>query len=137
MDSIDVFNIAAMEIMHECVNKFPVPVALSGKDISNVVEGFFSTPESTEEIFEHLVKIEEICRYTIVWLTQEDFLIEHSSNMSSYSVTLSQKGLNTLNTAPSSIEEKGTFRALISKGLSAFSTSAASGLMVEFFKNGY
>jgi hypothetical protein len=136
MDSVDVFNVAEMEIMHQCLSTFPVPAQIESKKISKVVGDYFQEPNNSVELFAHITKLDEICQHTIKWLQTEDFLMDGGSNISFYRLTLSQKGLNAINSLPSNISEKRTIRSYISGGLSKVSSGTASGIMVELFKNG-
>jgi hypothetical protein len=126
MKSINVFNITSMEIMHECLSVFPAPAQIQTQGISDAVNGYFEEEVSTSEN----------CLYTVKWLLNEDFLIDSGSNLSFFRLTLSQKGLNAVNSFPSSISEKRSVASYIEDGVSKLSVGVATTIMAAFFKNG-
>lgn len=136
MDSIDIFNIAALEVMSQSLKHFPIPIDVSHKQVAKVLEGFLAIPNEYEESFEHFAKLEQISEYTILWLINEGFIIDKGSCDTAYRVTLSNKGLNALNSTPAALSDKKPLRDKVKEGLSRVTVSSASTIMVELFKSG-
>jgi hypothetical protein len=137
MQNIEAFNFAALEVLHCCLETFPVRANLVPKDISKLVAQFFEVPNKSEEIFAQLTNFDDICLNTIWWLRDEGFIDIKSQIMDgTCDAVLTQKGLNALNAVPSLLNNKKTFRELFYGGLTSLPINVASGAMIEFFKNG-
>jgi len=138
MDNIDVFNIASLEIMHLCLDKFPVPALLNDEMIAETVLGFFDILNDESE--NHLNKNAcwEICGYTIIWLRNEGYIEFRGSEcgMGGSSATLTSKGLNTLDAIPTSLNDKITFKELFRKGVSSVPSALVASVMTQYFKVG-
>lgn len=126
MNSIEIFNVACMEIMHDCLEVFPSPCEVRMQELTQTVNGYFESDVCTVEK----------CVYIVKWLQEENFLVDRGSNISFFRLTLSQKGLNAVNSVPSSISENKSIASYIQEGVSKIGTTVASGIMVELFKNG-
>ena len=136
VDPIDLFNVAALEVLNKCVSVFPLPAKFKSSEIATAISGYYPELEKPEEIFAQLCALEDICENTVSWLIEERFISDRGSSRSGFSITLTQKGLNALNKVPASLDGRSNFRNVFKKGMSALSVNVASGLMVEFFKNG-
>jgi hypothetical protein len=135
LKNIDVFNVAALEILHQRVNSFPVNLELDSGKIAIAVTKYFEEPKKISELFAHFCNLDEICLHTIRWLRDEEFIrVIEDSNNDSYLVVISQKGLQAINKSPSITGDKKSFKEIFNNGLSSLPFSVASGLMTEFFK---
>ena len=137
MNNIDVFNIASMEILHQCLDKFPVPALLVDEAISNTVMDFFHIVSGEQqEISKN--KCWEICSYTISWLSREGYIefIGQEAGLGGIQATLTLKGLNTLDSIPTSINEKITFKDLFLKGVTSVPSALVTTVMAQYFKIG-
>ena len=135
MKNLDIFNLAALELFHLCLEKFPVQVRIDANQISNVLSGYYDLPESSVESFNQIVNIKEICQHTIYWLREEGFIRTSSETLDGTCyVNITQKGLSAMNRLPSSINENRTFRDIFYSGLSGVASGAASSVMADFLK---
>lgn len=137
MDPIDTFNIAALEIMHRCLERpFPIYADISPDDVAMKLEGYFKEPDTYEGHFEQIANLRDVAEYTIQWLIDEEFLTAKHKTMQAYRVTLSLKGLNAINSTPLATDAKQTAKSVVSNGLVGVGASVISGVMIELFKRG-
>ncbi len=139
MQNIDVFNFAALEILHQCIDSFPVDLELESGRIALAVTNYFEEPKNDDESLEQFTNVDEICMSTIWWLNDEGFIRVKNQNQNQNldgpcTVVISQKGLNAINRVPSIINDKKSFKEAFKNGLSSVPLNVASGLMIEFFK---
>jgi hypothetical protein len=129
MDSIEVFDIASLEVMRLCISEFPVPVTLNADDIAITVqdfypEGYFDNQSSG--------KLREICQHTIFWLNDENIISLKEIGFQRPQGTLTRDGLSLLNRVPNSISGS-TFRDVISKGVASIPAALVSGVVAQLF----
>jgi hypothetical protein len=136
MDNIDFFNITALEVFHLCLKEFPSSTGIDTTEVRNTVTGYFSDIELEGTVKLTSRQLDDRIFDSIDWLISEGFLVDKGSSDSGYVVGLTQKGLNTLNKSPTSINNSKSFRQVFNDGLMSISKSVASGIMVEFFKSG-
>jgi len=132
VNNMDVFNLIALEVFHLSLESFPIPVDTSRKKIAESVSGYLEIIESKadEKILEDQVG------YTVWWLRDEQFItLKREALNGSFSASLTQKGLNAVNSNPQALETKKSFRELFYQGLANLPFTVASGTMVEFFKS--
>lgn len=135
MQNIDVFNFASLEILHQCIDSFPIYLEVDSGKIALAVSNYFEDPKNYDDSLEQFTNVDEICMYTIFWLKDEGFIRVKNENIDEpYTVVISQKGLNAINRVPSSINDKKSFKEVFKNGLSSVPLNVASGLMIEFFK---
>jgi hypothetical protein len=135
LQNIDVFNFAALEILHQCIDSFPVDLELDSGRIALAVTNYFEEPKNYDESLEQFTNLDEICMYTLWWLKDEGFIRVKKQNTDGLcTAVISQKGLNAINRVPSIINDKKSFKEAFKNGLSSVSFNVASGLMIEFFK---
>lgn len=135
LQNIDIFNFAALEILHQCIDSFPVDLELESGKIAIAVAEYFESPRNNDESCEHFAKLDEICMYTLWWLRDEGFIrAKNETDHGSCSVVISQKGLNAINRSPSIIDEQKSFKDFFKDGLASLPFNVASGMMTEFFK---
>ena len=131
MKNMDVFNLIALEIFHQSLDTFPIPVNSSWAKVAESVKGYLEIVDEQAESQELLEQV----MYTVWWLRDEQFIVLKRDTINGqFTASLTQKGLNAVNSSPSSLESKSSFKELFNKGLSNISSSVASGVMVEFFK---
>ncbi len=136
MQNLDVFNFATLEIFHRCIENFPIDVEIDPTQIALAVADYFEVPKSAEETFTHFSNLDQICMHAVWWLRDEGFVRTKSEMMSgTSSVIITQKGLNALNSSPSILENKKSFKDLFYAGLTNLPFNVASGVMTEFFKS--
>jgi hypothetical protein len=135
LQNIDVFNFAALEILHQCIDSFPVDLELDSGRIAIAVATYFKEPRDYDESLEQFTDLDEICMYTLWWLKDEGFIRVKKENADGCcTAVISQKGLNAINRVPSIIKDKKSFKEAFKNGLSSVPLNVASGLMIEFFK---
>jgi hypothetical protein len=135
LQNIDVFNFAALEILHQCIDSFPVDLELDSGRVAVAVANYFEEPKDSDESLEQFTNLDEICMYTLWWLKDEGFIrVKEENTDGCCTAVISQKGLNAINRVPSIINDKKSFKEAFKNGLSSVPLNVASGLMIEFFK---
>lgn len=134
MRNLDIFNCAALEIMHTSLEKFPNIVSLNPKDIAARVRDYFIKNEENDLDSQSLF---HTCHATIKWLNQEGFIIiEKEFQSGECRIVLTQKGLNTLNSVPTFADsEKKSFGQYFLEGAKPLPFSLMGNLMSDFFKS--
>ncbi|HCM0846515.1 TPA: hypothetical protein N2782_004570 [Vibrio parahaemolyticus] len=135
MRNLDIFNCAAIEILHLSLESFPSPAEIEPEKIAETVKAYFLDNEF-KDISE--LMIVEKCRDTLDWLASEKYLVVNEEYFDGPStVVLTQKGLNAVNVKTKLLdasESKG-FTEHFKGGLVQLPFNAVSGLMVDFFKS--
>jgi hypothetical protein len=134
IDNIDAFNITAMELFDQSLESFPMPIDIDSLVLATTVLGYFKTPECDSELQDSLKFLTKMVDQTIMWLESEDYLKRSGITLSSTYILLTSKGLNTINSVPSYIEDSKPFKDIFKSGLAKASVSTVTGLMVDFFK---
>lgn len=135
MRNLDIFNCAALEIMHLSLLSFPSSVEISAQGIGETVRSYFSD-NSLADISES--EISEKCRDTLDWLASENYLVLTEEYLDEDpSVVLTQKGLNAVNATPdfSGSSDSKPFSEHFKSGLTQLPLATVSSLMVDFFKS--
>ena len=135
IDNIDAFNITAMEIFHQSLEYFPIPININSDEMARVLFEYFKISEDDYELQGSLDLLNQTVDQTIIWLKSEGFIKDCGSNDLYASIVLTRKGLNAINAVPISIEDKKSFKEIFKSGVAKASVSTATGLMVEFFKS--
>ncbi|TKF14606.1 hypothetical protein FCV43_19515 [Vibrio genomosp. F6] len=134
MRNLDIFNCAALEVMHAGLDKFPVPTDVAPTEIAERVKDYFESNDDGELNSQELFKA---CYATVKWLEQEGYLIINHETLreSICNVTLTQKGLNALNSIPTfDKSENKSFGQYFIKGIKPISASVVGNLMTDFFR---
>jgi hypothetical protein len=137
VQSIDIFNLATLEIFRKCLSNFPLPVELDPSEISNVVEGYFSSPVEAEALFSHLTDIKDKTGGTINWLKDEGFLkVVHEPLSRPITATLTQKGVSASNAYIPALGEGKRFSDFMSTGVKDITKNVVSTLVAGLLANG-
>lgn len=137
MQSIDIFNLATLEIFRKCLSNFPLPVKLDPSEISGIVEGYFASPIESEALFSNLADINEKTGGTINWLKNEGFLrVVHEPLSGPITATLTQKGVSASNAYIPALGEGKRFSDFISTGVKDIATNVVSTLVAGLLANG-
>ncbi|HDY7864683.1 TPA: hypothetical protein RQK43_004490 [Vibrio vulnificus] len=134
MRNLDIFNCAALDVMHTSLAKFPNVVSVSPNEMATRVRGYFvdnGENDLDEQALFHT------CHATIKWLNQEGFIIIEQAFMSGECrIVLTQKGLNALNSIPKFADsEKKSFGQYFIEGVKPLPFSIMGNLMADFFKS--
>lgn len=134
MSNLDIFNCAALDVMHTSLENFPNVVKVNPKEIATRVRDYFL--DNGESTLDSQALI-NTCHATIKWLSQEEFIIIEQASMSGeYRIVLTQKGLNALNSVPKFADsEKKSFGQYFLKGVKPVPFSIMGNLMADFFKS--
>lgn len=134
MRNLDLFNCAALEIMHTSLEKFPNIVSVDPNDIAARVKDYFIENEESDLDSQALF---HTCHATIKWLNQEGFIIIEQTFISGKCrIVLTPKGLNALNSVPTFADsEKRSFGQYFLEGVKPLPFSLMGNLMVDFFKS--
>ena len=136
LDNIDVFNCAAMEIFHICLENIPVSVEVNPTELAVEVSGYFELSESNQEFSNQFQNIDQICSYTLQWLRDENYIrISDQMMDGGCDIVMTEKCLNTINKIPNILDNKKSFRTFFHTGLSTLPFTVASNVISEFFKN--
>lgn len=136
MNNIDVFNCAAMEIFHLCLENFPIQLNVEPTEIALEVSKFFQLSENNQRLQDEFSNIDLICQHALWWLRDENYIRISSQTMDgSCSIVMTEKGLNAINKSPEALENKKSFKDIFYNGFSTLPFTVASGVMTEFFKN--
>jgi hypothetical protein len=134
---MDSFNIAVIELFHCCLVSFPVPAEVTTEMMANNMAAYFALPETDFHSAMQFSNLDQVSFYTIKWLANENFITILDHDDISYSITLTQKGLNAVNSVPTSLNcESKSFKETFLNGLTNMPFTVAANLMVEFFKSG-
>lgn len=134
MKNNEAFSITSFEILHECLDSFPIPTQLNARKIAEKVEGYFNVVSEPVELFNHQTNLEQIVLHTVNWLETEGFIKDCGSTDDGYEMTLTRKGLNALNEVPARLDDRKSFKEIILNGAVNVPFSTIAGVMVEFFK---
>ncbi|WP_102385068.1 hypothetical protein BCU19_15045 [Vibrio cyclitrophicus] len=132
MRNLDIFNSAALEIMHTSLENFPNFISVDPNVIGKRVKDYFSDDESNDLTDKSLF---HTCHATIKWLNQEHFIVIQHENLAGVCrLTLTQKGLNALNSVPKFADgEKKSFGQYFVDGIKPIPFSLMVNLMADFF----
>lgn len=137
MQSIDIFNLATLEIFRKCLGNFPLPVKLDPSEISDAVEGYFASPAESEALFFHLADIKDKTNGTNNWLKDEGFLrVVHEPLSGPITATLSQKGISASSAYIPALGEEKRFSDFMSAGVKDIAKNVVSTLVAGLFANG-
>lgn len=137
MQSIDIFNLATLEIFRRCLVSFPVPVKLDAFEIGLEVESFFTAPETAEELFVHSAEIQARCRETMNWLNNEGFLsVVHKPTSGPIIATLTQKGIVATNANFDSLDKGKKFSDFMTSSAKDITKNVVSTLVAGLFAYG-
>ncbi|HDI3138860.1 TPA: hypothetical protein PMB18_003901 [Vibrio cholerae] len=131
---MDIFNCAALDVMHSSLEKFPNVVSVSPSEIATRVRDYFVDNGESDLDSQALF---HTCHATIKWLNQEGFIIIEQACMSGECrIVLTQKGLNALNSVPKFADsEKKSFGQYFLEGVKPLPFSIMGNLMADFFKS--
>ncbi|EJV2652734.1 hypothetical protein N6393_004414 [Vibrio vulnificus] len=131
---MDIFNCAALDVMHSSLEKFPNVVSVSPSEIATRVRDYFADNGESDLDSQALF---HTCHATIKWLNQEGFIIIEQAFMSGECrIVLTQKGLNALNSVPKFADsEKKSFGQYFLEGVKPLPFSIMGNLMADFFKS--
>ncbi|EGQ9313600.1 hypothetical protein V9657_004621 [Vibrio vulnificus] len=131
---MDIFNCAALDVMHSSLEKFPNVVSVSPSEIATRVRDYFVDNGESDLDSQALF---HTCHATIKWLNQEGFIIIEQAFMSGECrIVLTQKGLNALNSVPKFADsEKKSFGQYFLEGVKPLPFSIMGNLMADFFKS--
>lgn len=134
MRNLDIFNCAALDVMHSSLEKFPNVVSVSPSEIATRVRDYFVDNGESDLDSQALF---HTCHATIKWLNQEGFIIIEQAFMSGECrIVLTQKGLNALNSVPKFADsEKKSFGQYFLEGVKPLPFSIMGNLMADFFKS--
>jgi hypothetical protein len=134
-NNMDKFNIAVIELFHACLDDFPIPTKISSEMLTYKINEYFSEPESKFHEAAQYSFNEQVCSNTITWLVSEKFITIVEKDELLFSLTLTQKGLNAVNSVPSSLEGKSeSYKDIFLKGAINLPIATATNLITEFFK---
>lgn len=125
MTNLEIFNIAVGEIFGECYREFPVKINISCTEIAMAVAERYDEEEIMER--DDLIKKETKVVFDAVdWLVKSGYLwiSDGDSSLKYYGVTLTPKGLEVLNSIPSSLQQKETIGQILSRGIKSLSKEA-------------
>ncbi len=134
MRNLDIFNCAALDVMHTSLEKFPNVVSVNPSKIATRVRDYFIDNGENDLDAQALF---HTCHATIKWLNQEGFIIIEQAFMSGECrIILTQKGLNALNSVPKFADsEKKSFGQYFLEGVKPLPFSIMGNLMADFFKS--
>ncbi|HDZ3738574.1 TPA: hypothetical protein RSW51_004280 [Vibrio vulnificus] len=134
MRNLDIFNCAALEIMHTSLEHFPKAASVDPNLIATRVKDYFTDVEDSDLTDRALFTT---CHATIKWLNQERFIIvEHELLSGVCHIVLTQKGLNALNSVPKFADsERKSFGQYFIEGIKPIPFSLMGNLMADFFKS--
>ncbi|HAS8552070.1 hypothetical protein [Vibrio vulnificus] len=134
MRNLDIFNCAALDVMHTSLEKFPNVVSVNPNEIATRVRDYFVDNGENDLDSQALF---QTCHATIKWLNQEGFIIIEQAFMSGECrIVLTQKGLNALNSIPKFADsEKKSFGQYFLEGVKPLPFSIMGNLMADFFKS--
>ncbi|MBT0029632.1 hypothetical protein J4H40_09325 [Vibrio alginolyticus] len=135
MRNLDIFNCAAVEILHLSLESFPSPAEIDPEEIAETVKGYFLDNEFSA-VNESLLN--EKCNDTLSWLASENYLVVNDEYYDVPSTAiLTQKGLNAVNAKTTLLDSANSkqFSEHFKGGLIQLPFSAVSSLMVDFFKS--
>ncbi|EGR0190294.1 hypothetical protein FXF09_17155 [Vibrio cholerae] len=135
MRNLDIFNCAAIEILHLSLDSFPSSAEIDPNKIAITVRGYFLDNEFSD-INESIIV--DKCSDTLAWLVSENYLVVNDEYLDApSSVVLTQKGLNALNVKTKLLDstDSKNFTEHFKGGLAQLPFNAVSSLMVDFFKS--
>ncbi|HCG7654209.1 hypothetical protein P3538_13475 [Vibrio parahaemolyticus] len=135
MRNLDIFNCAAVEILHLSLESFPSAAEIDPEEIAETVKGYFLDNEFSA-VNESLLN--EKCNDTLSWLASENYLVVNDEYYDVPSTAiLTQKGLNAVNAKTTLLDSANSkqFSEHFKGGLIQLPFSAVSSLMVDFFKS--
>ncbi|HAS6144957.1 TPA: hypothetical protein I7118_22210 [Vibrio vulnificus] len=134
MRNLDIFNCAALEVMHTSLEHFPKTASVDPNLIATRVKDYFTDGEDSDLTDRALFTT---CHATIKWLNQERFIIVEQELLSGVCrIVLTQKGLNALNSVPKFADsERKSFGQYFIEGIKPIPFSLMSNLMADFFKS--
>lgn len=136
LDNVDIFNCAAMEIFHICLENIPISIEVDPTELALEVAGYFKLSDSDQEFSNQFQNIDQVCLYTIWWLRDENYIRIGDQMMDgACNIVMTEKCLNTINKIPNILDNKKTFRNFFHTGLSTLPFTVASSVISEFFKN--
>jgi hypothetical protein len=134
-NNMDKFNIAVIELFHACLENFPIPTKISSERLTYKINEYFEEPESGFHEAAQYSLNEQVCSNTITWLVNEKFITIVEKVELLFSITLTQKGLNAVNSVPSSLESNNeSYKDIFLKGAIGVPISIATNVITEFFK---
>jgi|GEM_PF-1862387 hypothetical protein len=137
MKSLDIFNLATLEIFRKCLSNIPQPVKLDPSEIGKEVAGYFSNPNNAAELFTQLSVIQDKCEETINWLRNEGFLrIEPESLRGPVTATLTHKGMNASSVSVPSLGEGRRFSDFMTSNIKDVTKNIVSTLIAGLFTSG-
>jgi hypothetical protein len=127
MDNIEIFNLAAGEILGRCYSTFPAPIILDYREVVGSLRHAVGEPHDPENIHfndPHYKALE----HSLSWLIRADYIwVEHvQGNLLGNSIRLSPLGLHVLNAVPESLQVRETFGERLSKGAAQLGKEAIS-----------
>ncbi|WP_434949734.1 hypothetical protein ACRWQL_00145 (plasmid) [Shewanella sp. HL-SH4] len=127
MKNIDMFNLTVSEILGQCYKNFPNETDFDYRQIAHQVSQYYDKSDYQE----NFVILEGICRDTMSWLYQADYLWTrfpvHSqrATMNATGIRLSPKGLEALSLMPDSLTQKKPVGDILQGGVKETGKMAA------------
>ncbi|HIF9209126.1 TPA: hypothetical protein ACX6QM_002367 [Photobacterium damselae] len=127
MKNIDMFNLTVSEILGQCYKNFPNEMDFDYRQVAHQVSEYYDKLDYQE----NCVMLEGICRDTMSWLYQADYLWTrfpvHSERgtMRAAGIRLSPKGLEALSLMPDSLTQKKPVGDILQGGVKETGKMAA------------
>jgi hypothetical protein len=134
MQNIELFNLAAKEILGMCYESFPNRVKVDSKKIANKVLKYYDRSELNEDKVNEIVKV---CHSTAEWLEQANYIwVRFKAGNEFNSVTLTPKALELLNLMPEALKVQESLGSILMKGSKTIGKTGALEAVKILFSEG-
>ncbi|NMH64967.1 hypothetical protein [Shewanella salipaludis] len=134
MQNIELFNLAAKEILGMCYESFPNRVQFDSYKITNKVVNYYDHSELNAGKAEEISKV---CHSTAEWLEQANYIwVRMKAGNEFHSVTLTPKAFELLNLMPESLKIQESLGSVLMKGAKTTAKTGALAAVKVLFSEG-
>ena len=118
MENMEIFNLTVADVFGRCFENFPVRIEIDSLEVASRIVELYEDREIMEST-DILEREAEVVFSAINWLIDSGYLWSRAStgDLDFFGVTLTPKGLEVMNSIPTSLERKESFGSIFSKGL--------------------
>lgn len=134
MQNIELFNLAAKEILGICYESFPNRVKVDSYKIANNVFKYYDHSELDKDKANEIVTV---CHSTVEWLEQANYIwVRFKAGNEFNSVTLTPKAFELLNLMPEALKVQESLGSILMKGAKATGKKGALEAVRILFSEG-